>query len=61
MNKRRSVLKRGKGGGGVVIFYLAIRIPILKFSKIPFALFVGTSNLQSASGCSGGLTSLLLR
>ena len=36
-----------KGGGGVVIFYLAIRIPILKFSKIPFALFVGTSNLHS--------------
>ena len=44
MNKtqrRRSVLKRGRGGGGV-IFHLAIHIPILKFLKILFALFVGT-------------------
>ena len=33
--------------GGGFIFHLAIHIPILKFSKIPFALFVGTSNLHS--------------
>ena len=48
MNKtqrRRSVVKRGREGG--FIFHLAIHIPILKFSKIPFALFVGTSNLHS--------------
>ena len=25
----------------------AIRIPLLKFLKLPFALFVGTSNLHS--------------
>ena len=48
MNKtqrRQSVVKRGKEGG--FIFHLAIHIPILKFSKIPFAFFVGTSNLHS--------------
>ena len=43
--RRQSVVKRGKEGG--FIFHLAIHIPILKFSKIPFALFVGTSNLHS--------------
>ena len=45
MNKtqrRQSVVKRGR-----FIFHLAIHIPILKFSKIPFALFVGTSNRHS--------------
>ena len=50
MNKtqrRQSVVKRGREGGGGFIFHLAIQIPILKFSKIPFALFVGTSNLHS--------------
>ena len=37
----RSVLKFGRGG---LIFQPATRIPLLKFSKLPFALFVGTSN-----------------
>ena len=32
--------------GGGLIFHSAIRIPLLKFFKIPFALFVGTSNLH---------------
>ena len=36
--RRRSVLKRGG-----FIFHPALRIPLLKFSKMPFALFVGTS------------------
>ena len=31
------------GGGGGVTFHAAMRTPLLKFSKMPFALFVGTS------------------
>ena len=34
-------------GVGALIFQLAIRIPLLKFSEMPFALFIGTSNLHS--------------
>lgn len=34
-------------GGGELIFTLAIHIPLLKFSKMPSALFIGTSNLHS--------------
>lgn len=34
-------------GGGGLIFTLAIHIPRLKFSKMPSALFIGTSNLHS--------------
>ena len=34
-------------GGGGLIFTLAIHIPLLKFSKMPSALFIGTSNLHS--------------
>ena len=35
------------GGGGGLIFPLAIHMPLLKFSKMPSALFIGTSNLHS--------------
>ena len=40
------------GGGGIrrgegLIFHSDIRTPLLKFFKMPFALFVGTSNLYS--------------
>ena len=47
--RRRSVLKRGGGGAH---FQWAIRIPLLKFSKLPFALFVGTSNHYTVSSVS---------
>ena len=53
--RRRSVLKReveGGGGEGGLIFQSAIRIPLLKFSKLPFALFVGTSNHFTVSSVS---------
>ena len=42
---RQSVLKHMVVENRVLIFYLAIRmhIPILRFSKMPFALFVGIS------------------
>ena len=40
---RSSLLRRWS----FLIFFLATRIPLLKFSKMPFALFVGTSNLHS--------------
>ena len=43
--RRRSVLKRGVAGG--LIFHSAIRTPLLKFFKMSFALFVGTSNVHS--------------
>ena len=33
----------GVGGGGIM-FHSAIRIPLLKFSNMPLALIVGTSN-----------------
>ena len=33
-------------GVGALIFQL-LRIPLLKFSEMPFALFIGTSNLHS--------------
>ena len=36
----------GWGEGGGLIFHLAVLIPLLKFSKLPFAPFVGTSNLH---------------
>ena len=35
----------GRGGG--LILHSAILIPLIKFFKIPFALFVSTSNLHS--------------
>ena len=35
------------GGGGGGIFHSAICIPLLKFFKMLFALFFGTSNLHS--------------
>ena len=51
--QRRSVFKRGVvGGGGGLIFQSALRIPLLKFSKLPFALFVGTSNHFTVSSVS---------
>ena len=34
-------------GRGGLIFHSAILIPLIKFFKIPFALFVSTSNLHS--------------
>ena len=34
---------------GGIMFHSAIRIPLLKFSKMPFALIVGTSNLVDPS------------
>ena len=37
----------GKGRGGALISQLAIRIPLLKFSKMPLALLIGTNNLHS--------------
>ena len=43
LQRQESVVKRGVGGG--VMFHSAIRIPLLKFSKMPLALIVGTSNL----------------
>ena len=44
--RRPSVLKRTWGVG--VIFHSAIRIiPLLKISKMPSVLFVGTSNLHN--------------
>ena len=36
----------GRGGGGLIL-HSAILIPLIKFFKIPFALFVSTSNLPS--------------
>ena len=46
LQRQQSVVKRGGGGGeGGVMFHSAIRIPLLKFSKMPLALIVGTSNL----------------
>ena len=50
--RRRSVLKRGVEGGGGLIFQSAIRIPLLKFSKLPFTLFVGTNNHYTVSSVS---------
>ena len=38
--RRRSVLKRGGAH-----LPLSLRIPLLRFSKMSFTLFVGTSNL----------------
>ena len=35
------------GGRGELIVHSAIRTPLLKFFKMPFALFVGTSNVHS--------------
>ena len=32
-----------RGGGGALIFHSAICMPLLRFSKMPFALFFGTS------------------
>ena len=43
--RRRSVLKRGGEGWGLIV-HSAIRIPLIKFFKIPFALFVSTSILH---------------
>ena len=36
-----------KVGGGGLIFHSAISIPLLKFSKMRFALFIGTSHIHS--------------
>ena len=44
LQRQESVVKRGVGGGGIM-FHSAIRIPLLKFSKMPLALIVGTSNV----------------
>ena len=44
--ERFETWRRGGGGGGL-IFHSAIRIPLIKFFKIHFALFVSTSNLHS--------------
>ena len=44
LQRQQSVVKRGGVGRGVM-FHSAIRIPLLKFSKMPLALIVGTSNL----------------
>ena len=48
LQRRQSVVKRGVEGGGIM-FHSAIRIPVLKFSKMPFALIVDTSNLLDPS------------
>ena len=45
--RRWSFLNVGEGERGALISQLAIRIPLLKFSKMPFALLIGTSNLHS--------------
>ena len=39
----------GRELGGGLIFHSAIRIPLLKFSKIPFALFVGKATFTVSS------------
>ena len=39
------------GGGGGLIFHLAVRIPVLKFSKIPLAIFtVSSLSVQTGRG-----------
>lgn len=44
---RWSILKHW--GRGDLIFNLATDLPLLKYSKIPFALFIGTSNLGTSN------------
>ena len=48
LQRQQSVVKRGVGGGGVM-FHSAICIPQLKFSKMPLALIIDTSNLVDPS------------
>ena len=42
---RESIFKHegGVGGGGELICHSAIRMPLLRFSKMPFVLFFSTS------------------
>ena len=48
LQRQQSVVKRGVGGGGVM-FHSAICIPLLKFSKMPLALIIDTSNLEPSA------------
>ena len=53
LQRQQSVVKRGVGvgwgWGGGVMFHSAICIPLLKFSKMPLALIIDTSNLVDPS------------
>ena len=42
-----SFLSGREGGGGGDLLLSLRQLPLLNFSKMPFALFVGTSNLHS--------------
>lgn len=51
--RQRSILKLGRGGGGWrgAYLHLAMHIPVLKFSKIPLAIFtVSSLSVQTGRG-----------